>query len=255
MPAVDYSLLERFDGYANLRNKLRIIGALRGEWSGIPMPVDGAPLVIEPTYPHAKEIMAMVTRRTDELPETDDDAETDNIKVRNSWYVPDKHATVYVYEEEGKISHLLVREAPHNLELALGSLSCSDAWGIEQESKAVKTLGTLLKHRQLKQYLLTGMFVEQSKRSGVHYIFRRLRPTVAFTMNGGIRHRERGIDGQMRILCALCMHPIGYYRQSWGGAMCPTDDILAHLMLMRGDERLFWSRSNQHPPWKREAGL
>lgn len=30
---------------------------------------------------------------------------------------------------------------------------------------------------------------------------------------------------------------------------------VAHLMLMRGDEVMFWRRSNQHAPWRPEAGL
>lgn len=34
--------------------------------------------------------------------------------------------------------------------------------------------------------------------------------------------------------------------------MVPTDDIIAHLIMMRGDERSYWSKANQHAP---EAGL
>jgi hypothetical protein len=37
--------------------------------------------------------------------------------------------------------------------------------------------------------------------------------------------------------------------------MCPTDDVIAHLALMRGDEAMFWRRCNQHPPYRPEAGL
>lgn len=59
----------------------------------------------------------------------------------------------------------------------------------------------------------------------------------------------------MRILCCLCMRPIAYYADSWAGAMCPTDDVIAHLALMRGDEAMFWRRCNQHPPYRPEAGL
>ena len=95
----------------------------------------------------------------------------------------------------------------------------------------------------MKQYLLTGMFLETSKRSGVHYLFRRLRPTVAIS------------PSSTKILCTLCLHPIGYYAESWAGAMCPTDDVVAHLMLMRADEPMFWRRANQHAPWRPEAGL
>jgi hypothetical protein len=37
--------------------------------------------------------------------------------------------------------------------------------------------------------------------------------------------------------------------------MVPTDDVIAHLMLMRGDEHMFWRRCNQHQPWTKEAGV
>lgn len=37
--------------------------------------------------------------------------------------------------------------------------------------------------------------------------------------------------------------------------MVPTDDVIAHLLLMRGDERLFWRRANQHHPLDPESGL
>jgi hypothetical protein len=31
--------------------------------------------------------------------------------------------------------------------------------------------------------------------------------------------------------------------------------VVAHLMLMRGDEHLFWRKANQHPPYQPEAGM
>jgi hypothetical protein len=37
--------------------------------------------------------------------------------------------------------------------------------------------------------------------------------------------------------------------------MCPTDDVIAHLMLMRGDEALLWRKANQHPSWVPESGI
>lgn len=129
--------------------------------------------------------------------------------------------------------------------MLLSTLGAADAWGLEQEANAVNTLGTLIRHRQLKQYLQTGMFMERSPRSNVSYLFRRLRPTIAITHTG----REP------RILCALCLHPIAYYEGSWAGAMTPTDDVISHLALMRGDEHMFWRRANQHAPYKKEAGI
>ena len=122
---------------------------------------------------------------------------------------------------------------------------CSLAWGLKQEQNALQTLATLVSHHQMKQYVLTGMFLESSERSKVSYIFRRLRPTVAL----------RDAGDKMKILCCMCLHPIAYYEGSWAGAMCPTDDVIAHLMLMRGDEHHFWKSANQHPAWKPEAGL
>jgi hypothetical protein len=123
-------------------------------------------------------------------------------------------------------------------------------WGIEQEGRAVQLLGQMLRHRAFKQYLLTGMFIETSRRSGVTYIFRKLRPTVALAPTRPGREQQ-----SIRILACLCMHPIAYYEGSWAGAMCPTDDVIAHLALMRGDEHMFWKRCNQHPPHTPEAGL
>lgn len=45
------------------------------------------------------------------------------------------------------------------------------------------------------------------------------------------------------------------YRNTMCGAMCPTDDVMAHLLLMRGDEHMFWRRANQHPPHSPNSGL
>lgn len=94
---------------------------------------------------------------------------------------------------------------------------------------------------------MTGMFGEFSPRSKLTYIFRRLRPTVVLD--------TRSDPESVRVRCCLCMHPIAYYEDTFAGAMTPTDDVIAHLMLMRGDEPMLWRRSNQHPAWHPNAGL
>ena len=231
------AIVESFDGFANLRNGLHRIASERGDWAGIPMPLTGERLVVEPTYPKAKELSDL-GKAEERLP--------DGIRQVNSFYSHRHRCEVLVWREGGKIQHGLV-PAFHGLGYALSTLNCQEAWGIKQEANAVDTLASLVSHRQFKQYLLTGMFVETSKRSGVAYLFRRLRPTVA------IRCDES--TNRTRILCALCMHPIAYYADSWAGAMCPTDDLIAHLMLMRADEPMFWRRSNQHSPHRPESGL
>lgn len=204
------------------------------EWAGIPVPIEGERLIVEPSYPFAK----VLTNK--EAPD-----ESDGWRLRNSWYDRRWRCDTIIMEKDGKIEWGRV-PAFHSLEHQLSTLGCSAAWGLEQEHKALQLLGTMVRHNQMKQYVLTGSFLEQSKRSGMYYMFRRLRPTVAFRADD-----KRG----SRILCALCMHPIAYYANSWAGAMCPTDDVIAHLTMMRGDEHMFWKRCNQHPPYRPEAGL
>lgn len=223
-----------------MRNGLKRIASEREQWAGIPMPLEGFHLVVEPTYPNA-EGLAAINRK--EYPAED------GTKIRNSFWSKRLHGTVYIYEENGKIRSLVDRASPHHFTLDLSTLGCMDAWGLEQEHKALQLLGSLIRHRQLKQYILTGMFLERSKRSGLTYCFRRLKPTVVIDAG------DETSDQPARIVTALCMHPIAYYSGTWGGAMCPTDDVVAHLMLMRGDEHMLWRRCNQHSPERPEAGL
>lgn len=229
---------------ANARNWLRKVAAHKNEWAGIPMPMEGDNLVIEPTYPFAEQLMSIGRK-----PEPAEDIDP-TFKVRNTFWSWKWRRNVTVWELQGKIYKSIDTES-NPVALLLQTAHAADAWGIEQEKNAIDTLGTLLRHRQFKQYLLTGMFMEKSERSGVHYMFRRLRPTLAISFND---RRGSKVPGP-RVLAALCMHPIGYYEGSWAGAMTPTDDVVAHLMLMRGDEHMFWRRSNQHPAWVPQAGL
>lgn len=234
--------MERFDGHAPLRNALRQIAEGLGHWSGVPMPLEDETLVVEPTYPNAEALMRMAGGRKDE---PEDEGEMAGAKVRNSFWSSHKRSEILVIEKaDGRVTWGIV-PGVHHLKYDLRTLGCAEAWGIEQESKAVHLLGTLMSHRAFKQYLLTGMFLESSKRSGIVYLFRRLKPTLAINVGGT----------QSRVMCALCLHPIAYYAGSWAGAMTPSDDVAAHLMLMRGDEPMFWRRSNQHPAWRPEAGL
>lgn len=201
------------------------------------MPLEDEQLVIEPAYPKAAELMEIGREPERHGP--------DEYKVRNTFNSAWKRSDIVVFEEsDGRIRCGAVPTV-HHLEQDLRTLGCADAWGIEQESAALDLLGTLVRHRQFRQYILTGMFLETSPRSGVTYLFRRLKPTVAMHV----------VKGKMRIMCALCLHPIAYYAGSWGGAMTPTDDVVAHLSLMRGDEPLYWRRANQHAAWRPEAGL
>ncbi len=116
----------------------------------------------------------------------------------------------------------------------------------------MEKLAGMLTEVQRRHYFLTGSFFETSPRSGITYLLRRLRPTVAMTPRQPWWQKDRDY---MRVLAVLCMHPIGYYSDSWGGCMVPTDDVVAHLTMIRGDEAYYWSKCNQHDPWRPEAGL
>ena len=230
------------DPFHQTRTALSILAENTAEWAGLPMPIEGERLVVEPSYPWA-DIYGSAE------PELDP-SEADVWKVRNRFYSRRFRADIVVLERDGRVRGNC-EPAFHSIAFALRTMGCSVAWGIEQEGKAVQLLGTMLRHYQFKCYLLTGMFLERSPRSGVTYVFRKLRPTVALAPT------RPGDDpaASCRILCCLCQHPIAYYRDSWAGAMCPTDDVVAALALMRGDEAMFWKRSTQHPPYRPEAGL
>ena len=239
--SIEVQNLRRFDPYAQLRGQIGVMAEMRDEWAGIPMPLDDFPLVVEPKFPRAAALMAF-GRAAQEQGEEDAKPQP---KILNRFYSARRRCDIVIWQEPDGRREWGVHRAVHHFDQELSTLGASVAWGIEQEHAALQTLATLIRHHQMKQYLLTGQFLESSSRSGMTYMFRKLRPTIAMAVDGE----------QMRIRTALCMHPIAYYSGTWAGAMCPTDDVIAHLMLMRGDEALYWRRCNQHPAWRPEAGL
>lgn len=124
-------------------------------------------------------------------------------------------------------------------------IKVSSVWSLRAEEKAQQKLKSMVSEMQYRHYMLTGMFREQSKRSGVEYIFRKSRPTIAMRL----------AKGRTRILCCLCTHSVGYYQGTWGGVLPPTDDIISHLLLMRHDEPKYWKVSEQHKPDDQLAGV
>lgn len=231
--------LREADHHGRLRDVIGVLAKQQGHWAGVPMPLDGERLVIHPGYPFAEVLGRHIGV------EPKGEIETDGARQRACFYSSHMRSDVVIVEyPDGRITYGLA-PAMHSLDKQLTTLGAADAWGLEQEEKAMQLLATLATPRQYRQYVLTGTFLERSPRSGLTYLFRRLRPTVALDTS----------SGTARIRCCLCMHPIAYYAGSWGGAMCPTDDVIAHLMMMRGDEPMFWRRSTQHPAYRPEAGL
>jgi hypothetical protein len=221
-------------------------GAIK-EYCGLPVPIRGERLVLEPRHPAAAVYAEVDAEYNGEMSfscSAKDVNETTSLV--NVFYSHRERCDIVIYRvgektEWGKIPAL------NHIKNDLSTMGCSAAWSVDAEIKAMEMLNKLLPPHIFKMYFLSGMFLETSRRSGVTYIFRRLKPTIA------IRPAKNGIDS--RILCCLCLHPIGYYEDTWAGAMCPTDDVIAHLLLMRADEKLFWRRANQIAPHRPEAGL
>ncbi len=218
------------------------IADVADEYAGMPMPIDDEELVIHPSYRFA-EIYKNLKSSLRVCSNADVD---ETYMIINRWWSSRRGWEYIIYDKKGKRGVTINPNVRH-AEMQLHTLGVCVAWTLEAETKAIMKLGSLLSYRThaMHQYALTGSFLEKSKKSGVTYMFRRLRPTLALS----------GRTGVMRILCALCLHPIGYYQNTWGGAMCPTDEVIAHLMLMRGDEHDFWKQANQHPAHRPEAGI
>jgi hypothetical protein len=220
-----------------------------GEWAGYPMPVKGMRMVIHPSYPFAKGLgeTFMPTPDVHLCRNKDIDEQT---QIRNEWrsYRDGKTITVW---RDSKGFFFSYGRRQNSGPMLLETLGAARAWDFAAEMRSQETLKRHVTEWAFQCYLMTGTFLETSKRSEVSYMFRRLRPTLAITG----RPDSKGRDGGLRILAALCAHPIGYYDGSWAGALVPTDDVIAHLLLMRADEHLYWKQCNQHPAWAPEAGL
>lgn len=118
--------------------------------------------------------------------------------------------------------------------------AASHAHTVTAERKAQAKLRKHLTAYQWRSYVLTGMFDEPSRKSGLFYFFRKNAPTIVtklVVVGNGL---------YLKVLVTLCMHPVGYTERSAAGCMCPSDDVIAHLLLMRADEHLFWRKAVHH---------
>jgi hypothetical protein len=225
------------------------------EWQGLPVPVEGFSVRLCKGHPWANRFreyeqaisMDIVAGGPDDI---------DDEYIVNKWFCRQRSCDVYVYRKPNRGRSFAVKvpvspdRSMDRLTLGLKTLGASDAWDMDAEVRAMEKLAGLLSERQWRHYCLTGTFIETSPRSHVTYVFRRLRPTVALSPRW-----SDGKDHGMRFLAALCLHPVGFYEDTWGGCMVPSDDVIAHLLMMRGDEAHFWGKAVQHQGWEAEAGL
>lgn len=235
------------------------------EWQGFPVPLPDLPLMLNTTHAlrpilHDYDYQARHEAGVEFRFHVGGPNEVfESEVIVNSWFNFALNVTVHVYHgirKDGSVVPFVIKElrspdgSMDRLTMWMTTIGASDAWDHKAERTARSKLRGMLTERQYRHYDLTGSFFETSERSGVTYLFRRLRPTVAMSAKGGKHPTEN-----MHCLAVLCMHPIGYYARSWGGCMVPSDDVIAHLSFMRSDEARYWGVANQHEAWRPEAGL
>ncbi len=246
----------------------RVVAALgvaaesRGEHAGYPVPTEDFALVVEPSHPFYRGLNGMTaTNKSDEEIAAEKKAELDKLNAAlgvdleqiqevNRWWSWQKNAMVHLWYDKKNNRRWYTfsdpNTSPQRMVFHLNTTAASRVWRLDTEMRAMSRLSTILRPYSYRMYLLTHSFLEQSRRSGVFYYFRRGLPTVAL---------GKQPDGGMEILCTLCLHPLGHYQDTFAGCMCPTDDIIAHLTMMRADEHLYWRKANQHPVWDIRSGL
>lgn len=244
-----------------IRYGLKRLAEERSEYCGYPMPIEGKELIIEPRHPLSEGMMKLnIAQQRPSHHACSVTDVRDDVAIVNHFYSYQYRSEVIIWRE-GSLTRWGIIPGIHHFSYDLNTLECYNVWSPNAEIKAMEKLRTLVSDHVFDQYLLTGMFGEKSKKSGLIYFFRKLRPTVAVSLKPKKRHDEilseavEGEDRETRILCCLCLHPIGYYGQSWAGAMVPTDDVIAHLLMMRSDEHYYWRKANQIQPHHPNAGL
>lgn len=227
------------------------ICARHGHMNGLPLPrlendshqlhmAEGGPL---------SWMMNLPVQRTELAEEISN--RNSKLRVRNSWT---KHGDgqVCILDTPEGIDFIEEPAAGTRLRKLMTDMKLrNDAVNLsaEAELKAIESLKTRVTPNQYRLYVLNGFFPERSKRSDLHYFFRKGRPTLVSSYHGD--NRENG----GKIIAALCFHPMGYYLNSHVGVMTPTDEVIAALVCMRGDEHALWKKSGQWHPADSRCGL
>ena len=255
---IEAAVEERRPTWDQVAQKLHELGFERGEYAGTAVPLPGYHLTLAVGHPwkaKIEEIQAVFDEsqsleESDLLPfakqyrELGSDVEC---VERNRWYSRTLDAHVVLAQVGSRVEAFQAHtEYSRRLTFDLKTFGAAVVWDVAAEFRAMVKLERLIGGHKARQYLMTGGFLETSERSHVTYYFRKLRPTLALRPGNG---------GGMKVLAALCLHPIGFYNGTRAGVMVPTDDVIAHVLLCRGDEHRFWRQANQHAPWEAEAGL
>jgi hypothetical protein len=229
----------------------------RGYTHGLPLGHHAAAMTLAPKHPLRGRAWTLPDWNIPDAPDKEDevvewlanDAHRPPVVVRNEWYSRRLGRIVSICEQEGVGVYAahgdgsLLEHSYDRLDLLLRSVYKGTIYSLEAEERAMARLRTLLSRLEFRRYVTTGAFLERSAASQLTYVIRRGRPTLAMSPR---------VDGP---LAALCLHPLGFYDRSFAGAMVPTDDVIAHLLLIRSDEAFFWRKANQHDFTEDEAGI
>lgn len=169
-----------------------------------------------------------------------------------NYWIPSPRAYV-VMRKRGKAKVGRVDLTEDRFNMFVRSLLCqAGAADSNAELTAMIALKGRINQNQWDAYILGNAFPETSKRSGVTYIFRKGRPTIAMRC----RPCTDGQPGETRrFLAALCSHPLAWYQGTHVGSYPPSDEVLAHLLMMRADEHRYWRECNQHGLTEINAGI
>lgn len=215
-----------------------------GFLSGVPVPMVGtgdAPDLVMARGVPLSEIFHMnqAHRRHQRETEMQEELTLQRVPVRNSWHQLGDQTVCVIDTDRGPMAWprfdagSRLRKLVHGIEVRHHARQKADA-----ELKAMASLRSRISESQFDSYVLSGAFPERSTRSDIWYYFRKGLPTIAVTFHG--KYKNSG-----RVLCTLCLHPMGYYAGTHVGLMVPTDEVIAHLLMMRADERKFWAKSGQ----------
>lgn len=233
--------------WSEFASRLTEFAKEKSEWSGLPVPVKGLKLRLADSHPYKHlEDFRFPEEGTSVHVDTTETCNEDLVyhEVNRFWSSVKGADIIVIRKANGRTTYGV--QTYNRAKMWLATLDASFVWPLEAEQKALEKLLELIGHHKWRMYALTGCFMETSPRSGVTYMFRKLKPTLAI---------KAGPTGELRILCGLCLHPVGFYEGSHAGVMVPTDDVIAHLCLMRGDEQRLWRQANQHAAYRPECGL
>lgn len=214
----DWNALGEQIGWDEVRRRFNAIATSQGEWAGVPVPVAD----FRPVLAGDQQRVAQIWPRR--LPQEG---------RHNSWRV-NRAYSVYLWEREGRTVGLAMNYWAQRLDAIFDTMAARRAVLPDAELVAFMKLLDHLNDGQARDYVVSNMFVERG-RSGLLYVFRRGLPVLTF----------RTTDDEVQPRAALCLHPLAFYEGTHAGALPPSDELLALLLMLRADEPFLWRKANQ----------